>query len=61
MPGEGFINTLKYKGNIFVDKSLFIKKVVESEDRIIFITRPRVFGRSLTIQMIQMFLECNNE
>ncbi len=41
---------------LFVDKTLFIKKFLDAGDKITLITRPRRFGKTLTLSMIQHFL-----
>ena len=41
---------------LFVDKSLFIKEWINAGDDITLITRPRRFGKSLTLSMLQHFL-----
>ncbi len=41
---------------IFVDKTCFIKDFLESSDDITLITRPRRFGKTLTLSMLQHFL-----
>ena len=41
---------------VFVDKTLFIKSFIDSSDKITLITRPRRFGKTLTLSMLQHFL-----
>lgn len=41
---------------LFVDKTLFIKEFMSIGDKITLITRPRRFGKSLTLSMLQHFL-----
>lgn len=45
------------KNGYFVDKTLIIKKLVESNDKVILFTRPRRFGKTLNQSMIRRFLE----
>jgi hypothetical protein len=45
------------KNTYFVDKSLFIKIVMENASEVIFITRPRRFGKTLNFSMLKYFLE----
>ena len=41
----------------FVDKSLFIKEIIDDcETKIAVITRPRRFGKTLNMSMLQHFL-----
>ncbi len=43
--------------DIFVDKSLFIKEVIDSVERAILITRPRRWGKTLNLDMLKDFFE----
>ncbi|KYH35154.1 putative AAA-ATPase [Clostridium tepidiprofundi DSM 19306] len=47
----------------FVDKSLFIKEVIEDGSKVILIPRPRRFGKTLNLSMLKYFYEkesCDN-
>ena len=45
------------QGNVFVDKSMFIKEFLEaSSGKVVLITRPRRWGKSLNMDMLQRFL-----
>ncbi|MCD8201809.1 MAG: AAA family ATPase, partial [Clostridia bacterium] len=50
-----FVETMK-KG-YFVDKSLLIKDMIDAGSEVTLITRPRRFGKSLNLSMIQTFFE----
>ena len=39
----------------YVDKTLFIKEWWDSGDSVTLITRPRRFGKTLTISMVEQF------
>lgn len=41
---------------LFVDKTLFIKEVIEDISRVILITRPRRWGKTLNMSMLKHFL-----
>ena len=45
------------KGNsyIFVDKSLFIRDFIDGDDKITLITRPRRFGKTINLSMLEHF------
>ncbi len=47
----------------FVDKSLFIKAILQDPSQVILITRPRRFGKSLNMSMLQYFFaaQVNNQ
>ena len=44
----------------YVDKTLFIKEVIDSGDKILVIPRPRRFGKTLNISMLGYFYDCCN-
>ena len=45
------------KDGYFVDKTLMIKKLIESQAKVTLFTRPRRFGKTLNQFMIRRFLE----
>jgi len=42
----------------YVDKTLFIKEVIDSGDKILLLPRPRRFGKTLNISMLKYFYDC---
>jgi hypothetical protein len=47
--------------DIFVDKTLFIKEIIDSNDKSILITYPRRWGKTLNLNMLKTFLEPESE
>ncbi len=43
------------ENNFYVDKTLFIKEWWENKDEVTLITRPRRFGKTLTLDMVEKF------
>ena len=41
--------------NLYIDKTLFIKEWWENQDAVTLITRPRRFGKTLTMDMVRRF------
>ena len=41
--------------NFYIDKTMFIKEWWESKDRVTLITRPRRFGKTLNMSMLEKF------
>ncbi len=39
----------------FIDKTLFIKEVIEDSSPVLLFTRPRRFGKTLNLSMLQEF------
>lgn len=49
------------ENNFYVDKSMFIKEWWESKDRVTLITRPRRFGKTLNMSMLEKFFSVKYE
>ena len=49
------------KNCFYVDKTAFIKEWWESEDSVTLITRPRRFGKTLTMSMLDYFFSLNHK
>ena len=47
--------------NFFVDKSLFIKELLEQNAKVILIPRPRRFGKSLNFSMLKYFFDMKED
>ena len=45
----------------FVDKTLLIKEFHESEDHVLLLPRPRRFGKTLNLSMIEHFFDVNKK
>lgn len=54
--GENFPDMIR-KNCYYVDKTDFIKTVMESENRVMLITRPRRFGKTLFMDTLKNFLQ----
>ena len=46
---------LRLRNNFYVDKTAFIKEWWEADDEVTLITRPRRFGKTLTMSMLEKF------
>ncbi|HJD57642.1 MAG TPA: ATP-binding protein [Rickettsia endosymbiont of Sericostoma sp. HW-2014] len=55
--GSDDFKKLLLKSDIFVDKSLMIKELLEDSGDVILITRPRRWGKSLNMDMVRRFFE----
>ncbi|WP_341793678.1 MULTISPECIES: AAA family ATPase [unclassified Rickettsia] len=55
--GTDDFKTLLLNSDIFVDKSLMINELLEDSGEVILITRPRRWGKSLNMSMLQKFFE----
>ena len=43
------------KNYYFIDKSLFIKEIIDSGAKATLIARPRRFGKTINVSMLQIF------
>ncbi len=43
---------------LYVDKSLFIKEILDKGDKILLIPRPRRFGKTINLSMLKYFYDC---
>lgn len=48
---------LRTNDYFYVDKSLFIKELIDYKGKVNLFTRPRRFGKTLNMSMLQMFFE----
>ena len=47
--------------DVFVDKTLFIKEIIDSSEEAILITHPRRWGKTLNLDMLKTFFELESE
>eukprot|EP00919_Chromeraceae_sp_WS-2016_P028244 GHVR01066828.1.p1 GENE.GHVR01066828.1~~GHVR01066828.1.p1 ORF type:complete len:814 (+),score=99.18 GHVR01066828.1:57-2498(+) len=55
--GEDFFDRLVTKYDVFVDKTLFVKEIIDSSEKAILITYPRRWGKSLNLDTLKVFFE----
>ena len=54
--GIEFFEDIRTKGFYYVDKTLFIRDLLEAWGSVNLFTRPRRFGKSLNMDMLKTFL-----
>ncbi len=52
---------LRERDNYFIDKSLFIKDIIDNQSGVILITRPRRFGKTLNMSMLRYYFDCTKK
>lgn len=45
----------------FVDKTLFIKEIIDDSSQVVLITRPRRFGKTLNMSLLRYYFEISDE
>ena len=56
--GTSDFKKLRVKQNYYIDKSLYIKDIIDNQSEIILITRPRRFGKTLNMSMLRYYFDC---
>ncbi len=59
--GQQDFRTLREMGCVYVDKSRYISRIVNGGSQYFFLARPRRFGKSLFLSMLQYFFEGKRE
>ena len=55
--GQQDFRTLRNRGCAYIDKTSFIKKIIDEGGQFFFLARPRRFGKSLFLSTLQCFFE----
>ncbi|MDE7421799.1 MAG: AAA family ATPase [Muribaculaceae bacterium] len=59
--GQQDFKILRERGAIYVDKTMFVRKIVEDGSQYFFLARPRRFGKSLFLSTLRYFYEGNRD
>ena len=59
--GVSDFKMLRLKDNYFIDKSLFIKDIIDNQSGVVLITRPRRFGKTLNMSMLKYYFDCTKK
>ena len=57
--GNQNFETIRQEGYFYIDKTDFIREWWESGDNVTLITRPRRFGKTLNMSMLENFFSVN--
>ena len=57
--GESNFKALRLRNNYFIDKTMYIKDIIDNQSRVVLITRPRRFGKTLNMSMLRYFFDCD--
>lgn len=52
---------LRVRDNYFIDKSLYIKEIIDNQAGVILVTRPRRFGKTLNMSMLRYYFDCTEK
>ncbi len=49
---------LRLRKNYYIDKTMYIKNIIDNQSGVILITRPRRFGKTLNMSMLKYYFDC---
>ncbi len=52
--GESDFRGLRIRGNYYIDKTMYIKDIIDNQSRVILITRPRRFRKNLKHEYVKI-------
>ena len=55
--GISDFKNLRLRKNYFIDKSLYIKDIIDNQSGVILLTRPRRFGKTLNMSMLRYYFD----
>ena len=56
--GESDFKGLRVRNNYYIDKTMYIKDIIDNESRVLLVTRPRRFGKTLNMSMLKYYFDC---
>ena len=59
--GQSNFKILRIKNNYYIDKTKYIKDVIDNESSVLLITRPRRFGKTLNMSMLRYYFDCTKK
>ncbi|MDO5557917.1 MAG: AAA family ATPase, partial [Clostridia bacterium] len=59
--GNEFFREIREKNYFYIDKSLYIKNIIDDASKVILITRPRRFGKTLNMDMLKCFFNIEED
>ena len=49
---------IRLRNNYYIDKTMYIKDIIDNQSGVILITRPRRFGKTLNMSMLKYYFDC---
>ncbi len=59
--GQSDFKILRIKKNYYIDKTKYIKDIIDNESAVVLITRPRRFGKTLNMSMLRYYFDCTKK
>lgn len=52
---------LRKRDNYYIDKTMYIKDIIDNQSGVILVTRPRRFGKTLNMSMLRYYFDCSKK
>ena len=59
--GESDFRCLRIRKNYYIDKTMYIKDIIDNKSRVVLVTRPRRFGKTLNMSMLKYYFDCTKK
>ena len=59
--GVSDFKMLRIRNNYYIDKTMYIKNIIDNQSKVILITRPRRFGKTLNMSMLKYYFDCTQK
>lgn len=59
--GESDFKILRIKEDYYIDKTKYIKDMIDNRSKVLLITRPRRFGKTLNMSMLRYYFDCTQK
>ncbi len=59
--GQSDFKALRIRKNYYIDKTMYIKDIIDNKAAVVLITRPRRFGKTLNMSMLKYYFDCTKK
>ena len=59
--GQSDFKILRIKKDYYIDKTKYIKDIIDNRSKVLLITRPRRFGKTLNMSMLRYYFDCTKK
>ena len=59
--GISDFKALRLRNNYFIDKTMYIKDIIDNQSGVILVTRPRRFGKTLNMSMLKYYFDIDKK
>ena len=59
--GESDFKSIRIKDYYYIDKTIYIKDIIDNSSKVVLVTRPRRFGKTLNMSMLKYYFDCRQK